>query len=78
MSSINTISVDKLVRLVGTPTCPVIVWLIRRFVDPNAVFLFVAPSEVEALYDAFYRWCRDATDETHDWPVTGKPAKVLA
>jgi hypothetical protein len=64
MSSINTISVDKLVRLVGTPTCPVIVWLIRRLVDPNAVFLSVA--------------CRDATDETHDWPVTGKPAKVLA
>jgi hypothetical protein len=21
-----------------------------------------------ALYDAFYRWCRDATDETHTWP----------
>jgi rhodanese-related sulfurtransferase len=21
-----------------------------------------------ALYDAFYRWCRDATDETHNWP----------
>jgi rhodanese-related sulfurtransferase len=20
------------------------------------------------LYDAFYRWCRDATDETHGWP----------
>ena len=19
------------------------------------------------LYDAFYRWCRDATEETHDW-----------
>jgi hypothetical protein len=19
------------------------------------------------LYDAFYRWCRDAVDETHDW-----------
>ena len=132
--------------------CP---WLIRRFVDPHAVFLFVAPSEVEAvgerfgavpfdienvfwshrgelctfdvmieefglstppldrlammvrgadtgrpdlspeapglmaaslglsrmfdddlaqlnagmlLYDAFYRWCRDATTETHNWP----------
>lgn len=132
--------------------CP---WLIRRFVDPNAVFLYVAPSEVQAvgerfdaapfdvedvfwshrgelctfdvmveefglgteplrrlasivrgadtarldlaheapgllaaslglsrmyandleqleagmgLYDAFYRWCRDATDETHNWP----------
>jgi len=134
--------------------CP---WLIRRFVDPNAVFLFVPTSEVQAvaerfggtpfdieggeifwshrgelctfdvmlqefglttepllrlgtivrgadtarldlapeapgllavslglsrmfaddlaqleagllLYDAFYRWCRDATDETHNWP----------
>ena len=134
--------------------CP---WLIRRFVDPNAVFLFVAASEVQAvaerfgaapfdieaegvvwthrgerctfdtmveefnlgtgpmnrlativrgadtghpelapeaagllamslglsrmyaddlaqleagmgLYDALYRWCRDATDEVHDWP----------
>jgi rhodanese-related sulfurtransferase len=133
--------------------CP---WLIRRFVDPNAVFLFVAPLEVSAvgerfnaapfdientfwshrgenctfdvmieefglatppllrlativraadtarldlcpeapgllaaslglsrmydddleqleagiaLYDAFYRWCRDATNETHNWPT---------
>jgi rhodanese-related sulfurtransferase len=135
--------------------CP---WLIRRFVDPGAVFLFVAPSEVMgvaerfgatpfdiegegivwshrgelctfdvmieelglatgpllrlativrgadtarpdlapeapgllaaslglsrmyaddlaqleagmSLYDAFYRWCRDATDETHNWPT---------
>ena len=25
-----------------------------------------------ALYDAFYRWCRDATDETHNWP-SAKP-----
>jgi rhodanese-related sulfurtransferase len=24
------------------------------------------------LYDAFYRWCRDAVDETHDW-VSHKP-----
>ena len=22
-----------------------------------------------SLYDAFYRWCRDATDETHNWPT---------
>ncbi len=137
--------------------CP---WLIRRFVDPNAQFLFVAASQVEnvaekfnatafdientfwshrgekctfdtlleefalksapldrlakiiraadtnrldtapeaagllaaslglsrmyrddlqlleaglALYDAFYRWSRDATDEVHDWPTN--PAK---
>ncbi len=133
--------------------CP---WLIRRFVDPSAVFLFVAPAEVAGvaarfnavpfdvedtfwshrgedctfdvmikefgltsaplshlarivraadtarldlapeapgllaaslglsrmfsddlkqldagmlLYDAFYRWCRDATGETHNWPA---------
>lgn len=139
--------------------CP---WLIRRFIDPRAVFLFVAPAEVQgvadrfdampfdiegvfwshrgdlctfdvllaefglatpalhrlavivrgadtarldlapecagllaaslglsrmysddlaqleagiALYDAFYRWARDATDEQHNWPTkTGKKA----
>jgi hypothetical protein len=26
------------------------------------------------LYDAFYRWARDASDETHDWP-TNSPKK---
>jgi len=140
--------------------CP---WLIRRFVDPSAVFLFVAPGEVTGvaeqfeatpfdvdgvfwshrgdkcsfdtmieelglasidalarlavivrgadtarpeiapqaagllaaslglsrmysddleqleagmlLYDAFYRWCRDAVDETHDW-VSHKPKQT--
>lgn len=137
--------------------CP---WLIRRFIDPQAVFLFVSPSEVPAvaerfsampfdidgvfwshrgelctfdvmldefdlstkpllhlakiirgadtarldlapeaagllavslgysrmyrddleqlaaamtIYDGLYRWCRDATDETHNWPKSGKP-----
>ena len=30
--------------------CP---WLIRRFVDPTAVFLFVAPSEVAAVAERF-------------------------
>lgn len=30
--------------------CP---WLIRRFVDPHAVFLFVAPAEVEAVSECF-------------------------
>ncbi|NNF59690.1 MAG: sulfurtransferase, partial [Gammaproteobacteria bacterium] len=24
------------------------------------------------LYDAFYRWARDATDESHDWPQPDK------
>ena len=27
-----------------------------------------------ALYDAFYRWCRDATEETHNWPSSKNPA----
>src|SRR4051794_35362547 len=30
--------------------CP---WLIRRFIDPNAVFLYVAPSEVVAVGERF-------------------------
>ncbi|TIW66142.1 MAG: sulfurtransferase, partial [Mesorhizobium sp.] len=26
------------------------------------------------LYDAFFRWCRDATEETHNWPSGSKPS----
>jgi rhodanese-related sulfurtransferase len=26
------------------------------------------------VYDALYRRCRDAADETHNWPAPGKPA----
>jgi rhodanese-related sulfurtransferase len=148
----RTIWVTRARPKVDRIACP---WLIRRFIDSNAVFLFVAPSEVNAvadrfnatpfdiddvfwshrgetctfdtmlaefglsspplenlarivrgadtarleltpqsagllaaalgysrmyrddlaqleaamgLYDAFYRWCRDATEETHNWP----------
>jgi rhodanese-related sulfurtransferase len=148
----RTIWVTRARPKVDRIACP---WLIRRFVDPNAVFLYVSPSEVLAvgerfnaapfdvedvfwshrgplctfdvmieefglstpplqrlatlvrgadtgrpelapeaagllaaslglsrmydddleqleagmlLYDAFYRWCRDATSETHNWP----------
>jgi rhodanese-related sulfurtransferase len=148
----RTIWVTRARPKVDRIACP---WLIRRFVDARAIFLFVAPSEVEGvaeqfdaapfdyegvfwshrdeqctfdtmidelgisgfealqrlrvivrgadtarpdlapqsaglvaaslglsrmfsddleqleagmiLYDALYRWCRDATDETHDW-----------
>ena len=28
-----------------------------------------------ALYDAFYRWARDATDEQHNWPTNAGKAK---
>ena len=148
----RTIWVTRSRPKVDRIACP---WLIRRFVDPAAIFLFVAPSEVAGvagrfgatpfdvegvfwshrgekctfdvmveefglgampalarlalivrgadtarpeiapqaaglvavslglsrmyaddleqleagmgIYDAFYRWCRDAVDETHDW-----------
>lgn len=148
----RTVWVTRVRPKVDRIACP---WLIRRFVDPAAVFLFVAPSEVMAvaerfgaapfdiegafwshrgeactfdvmleefglrseplerlaaivrgadtarldlapqaagllaaslglsrmhrddlaqleagmpLYDAFYRWCRDAVGEAHNWP----------
>lgn len=154
----RTVWVTRARPKVDRIACP---WLIRRFVDPQAVFLFVAPSEVPAvadrfqatpfdidgvfwshrgerctfdtmieefglasgpldrlatvirgadtarldlapqaagllaaslglsrmyrddldqlaaglaLYDAFYRWSRDATEETHNWPSGPKPA----
>jgi rhodanese-related sulfurtransferase len=149
----HTVWVTRARPKVDRIACP---WLIRRFVDPHAVFLFVAASEVLAvaerfnatpfdidgvfwshrgercsfdtmieelglvsepldrlativraadtarldlvpqaagflaaslglsrmyrddlqqleagmlLYDAFYRWCRDAVEETHNWPA---------
>ena len=156
----RTVWVTRARPKVDRIACP---WLIRRFVDPSAVFLFVAPSEVAGvaerfgatpfdvdgvfwshrgeqcsfdtmvdelglggfqalerlavivrgadtarpeivpqaagllaaslglsrmysddleqleagmlIYDAFYRWCRDATDETHDW-VSHKPKQA--
>ena len=153
----RTVWVTRARPKVDRIACP---WLIKRFVDPSAVFLFVAPSEVlpvaerfgatpfdvddvfwshrgerctfdtmlaefgletepllrlaavvrgadtarldlapqsagllaaslgfsrmhrddlqqlgaaMTLYDAFYRWCRDATDETHNWPSAKAP-----
>ena len=27
------------------------------------------------VYDALFRWARDATEETHSWPATGRSAK---
>jgi|SRR5215469_16606702 len=157
----RTVWVTRARPKVDRIACP---WLIRRFVDPNAIFLYVAPPDVETvarkhaaapfdiegdhvfwshrddlctfdvmlealglwpfeglrrlaiivrgadtahpelapeaagllaaslglsrmyaddleqleagmlLYDSFYRWCRDATDETHNW-VSHRPPK---
>ena len=30
------------------------------------------------VYDALYRWCRDAVDETHDWVSHTARPKVRA
>ena len=152
----RTVWVTRARPKVDRIACP---WLIRRFVDPSAVFLFVEPAEVLAaadrfaaipfdiddvfwshrgercsfdtmieefglrsealdrlalivraadtarldlvpqaagflaaslglsrmfrddleqleagmlIYDAFFRWCRDATEESHNWPSGGK------
>jgi chromate transporter len=46
----RTVWVTRARPKVDRIACP---WLIRRFVDPDAVFLFVAPSEVAAVADRF-------------------------
>lgn len=46
----RTVWVTRARPKVDRIACP---WLIRRFVDPRAVFLFVAPSEVELVADRF-------------------------
>ncbi len=46
----RTVWVTRARPKVDRIACP---WLVRRFVDPSAVFLFVAPSEVEPVADRF-------------------------
>jgi rhodanese-related sulfurtransferase len=46
----QTVWVTRARPKVDRVACP---WLIRRFVDPDAVFLFVAPSEVSGVADRF-------------------------
>lgn len=49
-ASSRTVWVTRSRPKVDRIACP---WLIRRFIDPDAVFLFVAPSEVPAVADRF-------------------------
>src|SRR3954464_6600332 len=46
----RTVWVTRARPKVDRIACP---WLIRRFVDPNAVFLFVAPGEVVGVAERF-------------------------
>ena len=49
--------------------CP---WLIRRFVDPDAVFLFVAPSEIQAVGLGFGATPFDVSGEGLRWTHRGE------
>jgi hypothetical protein len=63
----RTVWVTRVRPKIDRVACP---WLIRRFVDPGAVFLFVAPSEVADVADRF-----DATPfdiENVSWSHRGK------
>lgn len=46
----RTVWVTRARPKVDRIACP---WLVRRFVDPHAVFLFVSPAEVPAVADRF-------------------------
>ena len=47
----RTVWVTRARPKIDRVACP---WLIRRFIDPSAVFLFVSPSEVLAVADRFH------------------------
>jgi rhodanese-related sulfurtransferase len=49
--------------------CP---WLIRRFVDPSAVFLFVSPSEVRGVAERFGATSFDIDGEDQFWSHRGE------
>ncbi|RYY37377.1 MAG: sulfurtransferase [Sphingomonadales bacterium] len=68
----RTIWVTRARPKVDRIACP---WLIRRFVDPDAVFLFVSPSEVSHVAETFaatpfdvagVRWSHDGDRCTFD------------
>ncbi len=84
MPSVDSISVEELARLIGTPDCPALVDVrteAATSADALAASLGLSRmyaddlEQIEAgmaLYDAFYRWCRNATDEMHNWPSAKK------
>ncbi|MCU0885595.1 MAG: sulfurtransferase/chromate resistance protein [Beijerinckiaceae bacterium] len=49
--------------------CP---WLIRRFIDPSAVFLFVSPAEVRGVAERFGATSFDIEGEDQFWSHRGE------
>jgi hypothetical protein len=64
MASATLITTSQLSRLIGLPQQPAISLGNSRMYREDLLQLEAGM----ALYDAFYRWCRDATGETHNWP----------
>ena len=60
----RTVWVTRARPKVDRVACP---WLIRRFVDPDAVFLFVAPAEVSAVAERFGGAAFDIEGEDVFW-----------
>ena len=67
---------DKLAKLIGPPPCPLLLGTRRDALRAEAPMsrsvTRAVPEAGMLLHDTFYRWCRDATGETHDWP-TNRP-----
>ena len=55
---------------------------VRELLDPDVILMpvsdwpepgpYMGREAAMGFYDAMYRWCRDATAETHNWP-SNKP-----
>ncbi|HEX7873367.1 MAG TPA: sulfurtransferase/chromate resistance protein [Sphingobium sp.] len=65
----RTVWVTRARPKVDRIACP---WLIRRFVDPNAVFLFVAPGEVAGVADRFGATPFDVEGDGIKWSHDGE------
>jgi rhodanese-related sulfurtransferase len=65
----RTVWVTRARPKVDRIACP---WLIRRFVDPNAVFLFVAPGEVAGVAERFGATPFDVEGEGVVWSHDGE------
>jgi rhodanese-related sulfurtransferase len=65
----RTVWVTRARPKVDRIACP---WLIRRFVDPNAVFLFVAPTEVAGVAERFGATPFDVEGDGIAWSHDGE------
>ena len=65
----STLWVTRSRAKIDSIACP---WLIRRFVDPSAVFLFVSPPEVRGVAERFDATSFDVEGEDQFWSHRGE------